>query len=65
MLINYLIDLSTENKMQRRGLIFLQISKIYTVGKRKKTFSYLISQILIFHIRVFSENAQYFAAAFL
>ena len=31
--------------MQRQGFIFLQKSKIQTVGKRKKNFSYFISEI--------------------
>ena len=37
MFIIDVVDLSTKNKMLRRELIFLQKSKIQTVGKRKKT----------------------------
>ena len=33
--IIYVIGLSTENKMQRRGFIFLQRSKIKVLGKKK------------------------------
>ena len=38
MFIIYVIDLSTKNKVQRRGFIFLQKSKIMTVGNRKEKF---------------------------
>ena len=36
--IIYVIDLSTKNRIKRRGFIFLQKSKIKTLGKRKKNF---------------------------
>ena len=36
MFIIYVIDLSTKNKLKRRGFIVLQKSKMQTVGKRKK-----------------------------
>ena len=36
MFIIYVIDLSTKNKMQRRGFTFLQKLKIQTFGKREK-----------------------------
>ena len=36
--ITYVMDLSTKNKVQRRGFIFLQKQKIKTVGNRKKIF---------------------------
>ena len=42
MFIIYVIDLSTKNKMQTQGFIFLQKSKINTVGNRKKNFFHLI-----------------------
>ena len=42
MFIIYVIDLSTKNKMQRRGFIFLQKSKIQTVGDTQKNFFQLI-----------------------
>ena len=43
----YVIDLSTKNKMERRGFIFLQKSNVQTVGNRKKKtfFCYFISEI--------------------
>ena len=67
MFIIYVIDLSTKNKMERRGFIFLQKSNIKTVGNRKKKlFSVISSQkFLIFLIWAFSENAQRFVGAFL
>ena len=67
MFIIYVIDLSTKNKMQRRGFIFLQISNIQTVGKRKKWYFSVISfeAFLIFPIWAFSENAQCFVRVFL
>ena len=56
------IDLSIKNKMQRRGFIILQKSKIKTVGNRKTIFFSvnLFQKILIFQICVSSENAQWF-----
>ena len=67
MFIIYITDLSTKKKMQRRGFIFLQKSKIQTVGNGKKLFPSVTSfqKILIFHICVSSENAQCFVGAFL
>ena len=38
MFINYIIDLSTKTKVLRQGLIFLQKSKIQTIGNGKKNF---------------------------
>ena len=52
--------------MERWGFIFLQKSKIQTVGNGKENFSVnSFQKILIFYIRVFSENAQCFVGAFL
>ena len=63
----FVIDLSTTNKMQRQGLIFLQKSKIKTLGSRKKIFFSVNSfqKILTFHICVSSENTQCFVGAVL
>ena len=53
------IDLSTKNKMLRRGFVFLQKSKIQTVGKRKKLFSVISFQkFLNFPVWIFLENVQ-------
>ena len=66
MFIIYVIDLSTTNKMQRRGLIFLQKSKIKTVENESNFFSVnSLQKILIFHIYISSENAQCLVGAFL
>ena len=46
-------------------LIFLQKSKIQTVGKRKKKLVILFQKFLVFPIWAFSENAQSFVGAFL
>ena len=52
--------------MQRRGFIFLQKSKLQTVGKRKKKISVISFQkFLIFPKWAFSENAQSFVGVFL
>ena len=62
MFIICITDLSTKNKMQRRGFTILQKSKIKTVGNRKTIFFSvnLFQKILIFQICVSSENAQWF-----
>ena len=53
----FVIDLSTTNKMQRRGLIFLQKSKIKTLGSRKKIFFQLIHfRKSLFFIFVFLQK---------
>ena len=54
-------------KMQRWGLIFLQISKIKTLGNRKTIFFSVNSfqKILTFHISVSSENTLRFVGTFL
>ena len=49
MFIIYVVDLSTKSKMQRRGFIFLQKSKIKTVKNKTKQqqqqqISYFISE---------------------
>ena len=54
--------------MYKPGFIFLEKSKIQTVGngKKKKNFSVILFQkFLIFHICGFSENAQCVVGAFL
>ena len=43
MFIIYAIDLSTKNKIQRRGFIFLQKLKMQTFGKKNKFFSVISS----------------------
>ena len=49
MFIIYVVDLSTKNKMWRRGLKFLQKLKMQMVGKRKKTLLVILFQkFLIF-----------------
>ena len=54
MFVIYVTDLSTKNKMLRRGFISLQKPKIQAVGKRKKIiFSYFISEIPNFSFRAF------------
>ena len=65
--IIYVIYWSTKNKIQRWGFIFLQKSKIKTLRNRKRFFFPVNSfpKILIFHICVYSENAQCFVRAFL
>ena len=54
-------------KMQRRGLTFLQKSKIKTLGNRKTIFFSVKSfqKILTFHISVSSENTLRFVGTFL
>ena len=62
----YVIDLSTKNKIKRRGFIFSQKSNIETVGNRKKYFLQLIhSENSNFSYTGFSENAQCFVGTFL
>ena len=52
--------------MQRRGIIFLQKSKMQTVGNRKKISSVnSFQKIKIFHICVSAKNTQWFLGAFL
>ena len=60
------INLSTKNKIQRRGFIFFKKSEIKSVGNRKKNFfsANLFQKILIFHISVSSGIAQCFVGAF-
>ena len=66
MFIIHVIDLSTKNKIQRRGFTFLQKSKIKALGNIKKKFSVnSFRKVLIFHICISSENAQCFVGAFL
>ena len=59
------IDLSTKNKMLRRGFVILQKSKIQTVGKKKKTFGYFISEIPKFSCMDFFRKCSMFAGALL
>ena len=66
MFIIYVVDLSTKNKMWRRGLKFLQKLKMQMVVKRKKNvFSYFISEIPNFPVWTFLGNAQCFVGALL
>ena len=61
--IIYVIGFSTKNKIKRRGLMFLQKSKIQTVGNRKKNyffFSYFISEIPNFsYVRFFRKCSMF------
>ena len=52
------IDLSTKNKMLRRGFVFLQKSKIQTVGKKKKLSVISFQKFLNFPVWTFLENVQ-------
>ena len=52
--IIYVIDLSTKNKMQRGGFIFLQKSEIKTVGNIKKK---IFFQLIHFRIFLIFQNA--------
>ena len=61
MFLIYVIDLWTKNKMERRGLMFLQQSKIQRLKKEKKNFS----EISNFSMLTFLENAQCFVGALL
>ena len=70
MFIIYVIDSSTKNKMYKQGFIFLQKSKIQTVGNRRKVFQLFhfrncILDIAFAENAFFSENAQFFVGAFL
>ena len=56
MFIIYVIDLSTKNKMQRRGFIFLQKSKIKTFGNRKKKFQLIHFRKSLLFIFVFLQK---------
>ena len=66
MFIIYVIDLSAKNKMQTGVHVLTKIKK-QTVENRKTIFFSvnLFQKMLIFHIRVSSENAQCFVGAFL
>ena len=65
--IIYVIDLSTKNKMKRRGFIFLQKSKYRQFEIENKFFFSVISfqKLLIFPIWAFLENVQCIVGAFL
>ena len=57
MFIIYIIDLSTKTKVLRQGLIFLQKSKIQTIGNGKKNFQLIhFRKSYFFFVYVFFQK---------